>query len=888
MSAPTETGTAPGTAPGTAAGSGAEAGTGTKAAGLTARALWDYEAMEDNELSFAAGDFITVLELCNDDWYEGATSKDATRIGFFPANRVVLFNQKSPATPTAASIPSNHQTTADSQVSTADLPPIRLRDPTTSQPSSTRASFASSATVNPSSTRRQAPLPPPSRKSKLAADLLASIQSPTSTGFDSFQSNQSEIEPAPVTAATSLPSPPSRTNSDPFNDEILDENNINDLPAPSPVLKFRFDNDDDDGGNEDQVDVAGHLNTHPIHLDSNLPVDLNYTSPILGSLSSIGGSEWKTMRDEHGDVYYWNKSTNQTSWDAPSFVAATTISSQLATSSRDNNNIQSTTNTFSNPAIAGIAATQSIGGTHHHLARSSTAPNFSTSDDEINDVPLSDAHSTAAIFPELQYHRDGTTASNAAVTGAAVVTVSLDLDLTRFDQIPADMVMKEGAIKIKVSTKGDGKHSMLSSSWKVCYGVLCVGVLFLFKDNSGGAISGRGKKSQAPFDAINLDNGLVEVAGKDYTSKKHAFIYTTSRGVQRIFMTDTDSASLSWMDSIKECSKERHTVAECEAVILRIFMKARPPLPSSITISDPIPLTISPPAVANNDKLRMDGMPKSTSSSGGNGGGGNLAAATAAATSVTVTATATSSTRRSINVFSGGAGSGGSKDRQSDGGSSGMKFSFFGKKTSAPAVKSDVLKPERPFGGVLDAQLEFENRKIPLVVEQCIGAVEARDGIDVQGIYRLSGNSATVTKLKNAFNNGEAVDLIAEIDINVVTGLLKSYFRELQNPLIPYEFYDQFIASSKVPDYNERLIELKTLIQSLPQNNYTVLSYLIQHLRKIAEKSDVNKMEESNLAIVFAPTLIRTAESVGGDAAVAAQQGYLSMANMPFHNKLIE
>ncbi|KAJ3126662.1 hypothetical protein HK100_010133 [Physocladia obscura] len=726
MSAPAETGTEPG--------SSAETGAGAKAAGLTARALWDYEAMEDNELSFAAGDFITVLELCNDDWYEGATSKDAARIGFFPANRVVLLNQKSPATPTAAA-----PTTADSQISTADLPLVRLRDPTTSRPSSTRASVASSATVNPSSTRRQAPLPPPSRKSKLAGDLLAAIQSPPSTSFDSSQSNQSEKEPALGTAATSLPSPPSRANSDPFNDEILDENsNVNSLPTPSPVLKFRFDNDDedDDGGHDDHVDVASRLNTYPAHSDSDLPVDLNYASPSLDSLSSIGGSEWKPMRDEHGDVYFWNKSTNQTSWDAPSFASTTAFSSQVTTSSRDDNDIQSKTNTFSNPTIADIASVESIGGTRHHLARISTVPSFSTSEDNINNVPLADAHSTAAIFSELQHHRDGTTASNVAATGAAVVTVSPDLDLTRFDQIPADTVMKEGAIKIKVSTKGDGKHSMLSSSWKVCYGVLCIGVLFLFKDNSGGAISGRGKKHQTPFDAIILENGLLEVAGKDHTSKKHAFIYTTSRGVQRIFMTDTDSASLSWMDSIKECSKERHTVAECEAVISRAFVKSRPPLPSSITISDPIPLIIPPPAVANNDKLRMDGMPKSTNSSGGN------SAATAAATTAASTAAATSSTRRSINVFSGGAAGGGSKDRQSDGGSSGMKFSFFGK------------KPERPFGGVLDAQLEFENRKIPLVVEQCIGAVEARDGITVQGIYRLSGNSATLTKLKNAFNNG--------------------------------------------------------------------------------------------------------------------------------------
>ncbi|ORY44560.1 Rho GTPase activation protein [Rhizoclosmatium globosum] len=158
----------------------------------------------------------------------------------------------------------------------------------------------------------------------------------------------------------------------------------------------------------------------------------------------------------------------------------------------------------------------------------------------------------------------------------------------------------------------------------------------------------------------------------------------------------------------------------------------------------------------------------------------------------------------------------------------------------------------------------------------CVSAVEAREGIECQGIYRLSGNSATIGKLKVAFNHGETVDLSTEDDINVITGLLKSYFRELQNPLIPFEVYDQFIASSKIQDYNERLIQLKTLIQALPTCNYND-----------RRESEVNKMEQSNLAIVFAPTLIRTPEGTG-DAAAVAQQGYASMANMPFHNKLIE
>lgn len=31
------------------------------------------------------------------------------------------------------------------------------------------------------------------------------------------------------------------------------------------------------------------------------------------------------------------------------------------------------------------------------------------------------------------------------------------------------------------------------------------------------------------------------------------------------------------------------------------------------------------------------------------------------------------------------------------------------------------------------------------------------------------------------------------VDINVITGLIKSYFRELEEPLIPFDFYTLFI-----------------------------------------------------------------------------------------------
>lgn len=122
------------------------------------------------------------------------------------------------------------------------------------------------------------------------------------------------------------------------------------------------------------------------------------------------------------------------------------------------------------------------------------------------------------------------------------------------------------------------------------------------------------------------------------------------------------------------------------------------------------------------------------------------------------------------------------------------------------------------------------------------------------------------------------------MDVNVIAALLKLFFRELLVPVIPFDMYTQFINASKIEDYNNKLIEIKTLIQTLPKVNYDVLEFLLRHLVKVAQKSEINKMEPSNLAIVFGPSLLRVEERVDADM----QQQIANMMNMSSQNSLVE
>lgn len=72
-------------------------------------------------------------------------------------------------------------------------------------------------------------------------------------------------------------------------------------------------------------------------------------------------------------------------------------------------------------------------------------------------------------------------------------------------------------------------------------------------------------------------------------------------------------------------------------------------------------------------------------------------------------------------------------------------------------------------------------------MELCTRIVEAR-GLEVVGVYRVPGNSAAVTALIEEFNRGiDSVNIDNEklLDINVISSLLKSFFRRLPEPLIP-------------------------------------------------------------------------------------------------------
>ncbi|KAK7916707.1 hypothetical protein WMY93_012468 [Mugilogobius chulae] len=155
------------------------------------------------------------------------------------------------------------------------------------------------------------------------------------------------------------------------------------------------------------------------------------------------------------------------------------------------------------------------------------------------------------------------------------------------------------------------------------------------------------------------------------------------------------------------------------------------------------------------------------------------------------------------------------------------------------------------------ARIQDSGQPIPLVVESCIRYINLY-GLQQQGIFRVPGSQVEVNDIKNSFERGEdpLIDDQNEHDINSVAGVLKLYFRGLENPLFPKERFLDFISTIKLDSGVERAHHIQQIIVTLPHTIIIVMRYLFAFLNHLSQYSDENMMDPYNLAICFGPTLM--------------------------------
>ncbi|KAM9789456.1 uncharacterized protein ACB057_012090 [Neosynchiropus ocellatus] len=174
-------------------------------------------------------------------------------------------------------------------------------------------------------------------------------------------------------------------------------------------------------------------------------------------------------------------------------------------------------------------------------------------------------------------------------------------------------------------------------------------------------------------------------------------------------------------------------------------------------------------------------------------------------------------------------------------------------------VRRKVANKDKVFGCDLLEHLSASAQEVPVVLRCCSEFVEQHGIVD--GIYRLSGVSSNIQKLRSEFESDGSLDLNKDLylqDIHCVSSLCKAYFRELPNPLLTYELYDKFAEAVAIQLEEERLVKIRDVLKELPPPHYRTLEFLMRHLVKMASHSSETNMHARNLAIVWAPNLLRS------------------------------
>ncbi|XP_017566079.1 rho GTPase-activating protein 12 isoform X2 [Pygocentrus nattereri] len=375
-----------------------------------------------------------------------------------------------------------------------------------------------------------------------------------------------------------------------------------------------------------------------------------------------------------------------------------------------------------------------------------------------------------------------------------------DSDASSSPEMPHNVsnLEKAGILnRTKICENGKKVRKNWALSWTVLHG----GILTFHKDPKSTPAGAAGKTSQfVPEFTVDLKGANISWAPKEKSSKKNVLELKSRAGAEFLLQYDTESIITDWhkviTDTIRQLDLEQHHSDDEEEISEK----------SSSTDKEDR-------SAGSIDKRRMSNAGRQLSSN----------------------STSEADQKKVRNKL--------------------RKFLL--KRPTLQSVKEKGYIRENVFGCHLHNLCAQEKTTVPSFVEKCIRTVEKR-GLGIDGIYRVSGNLAVIQKLRFKADHAEDLNLEeGNWDIHVITGALKLFFRELQEPLFPYSHFNRFVQGIKIPDYHSRVSYMSDLVKSLPPPNQDTMEALFSHLRKVIEHGEENRMTVQNVAIVFGPTLLK-------------------------------
>lgn len=179
-----------------------------------------------------------------------------------------------------------------------------------------------------------------------------------------------------------------------------------------------------------------------------------------------------------------------------------------------------------------------------------------------------------------------------------------------------------------------------------------------------------------------------------------------------------------------------------------------------------------------------------------------------------------------------------------------------------PSPSMTAAPFSRVYGVSLGTHLQELGRDIALPIEACVTMLLS-EGMKEEGLFRLAAGASVLKRLKQTMASDPRSLQEFCSDPHAVAGALKSYLRELPEPLMTFDLYDDWMKAASLKEPGARLEALQEVCSRLPHENLSNLRYLMKFLARLAEEQEVNKMTPSNIAIVLGPNLLWSPEKEG-------------------------
>uniref|UniRef100_A0A8C6YWA5 Rho GTPase-activating protein 12 n=1 Tax=Nothoprocta perdicaria TaxID=30464 RepID=A0A8C6YWA5_NOTPE len=361
-------------------------------------------------------------------------------------------------------------------------------------------------------------------------------------------------------------------------------------------------------------------------------------------------------------------------------------------------------------------------------------------------------------------------------------------------------------------TKITENGKKVRKNWMSSWAVL-QGSSLLFTKTQGSGTGWFGVNQSKPEFTVDLKGALIDWASKDKSSKKNVIELKTRQGTELLIQSDNDSFINEWY-KVLNYTINNQVVESDEA------------------LEDEVP---DSPGVEKQDKEKENKDSKKLRS---------------AKVPSSIDSTEQKKTKTKLKKF-------------------------LTRRPTLQAVREKGYIKDQVFGSNLTSLCQRENSTVPKFVKLCIEHVEEH-GLDVDGLYRVSGNLAVIQKLRFAVNHDEKLDLNDSKweDIHVITGALKMFFRELPEPLFTYNHFNDFVNAIK-QEPRQRVHAVKDLIKQLPKPNQDTMQVLFRHLKRVVENGEKNRMTYQSVAIVFGPTLLKPEKETGNIAVHTVYQNQI-------------